>query len=191
MIDSLGLRDLAVLVVHPHDHDGEVINRQLQRVGARATQQWPAPLSPPGPTDAVFCLVRTGMRPAVPPWLAQVQAAVIAVVEGDAPATLRSLGDGWPHGVLTRPLQPPAILTTLILAHRLFRYETRLHAKVAKLEDALRSVRKVEKAKAILMRERSWDERTAYDFLRSQAMNRRVPIQSIASVIIEATEMLA
>jgi len=63
-------------------------------------------------------------------------------------------------------------------------------AKVAKLEETLRSIRKVERAKAILMKNKNIEEEEAYKYLRSQAMMKRVPIGVIASAIIDAKEML-
>jgi AmiR/NasT family two-component response regulator len=48
----------------------------------------------------------------------------------------------------------------------------------------------VEQAKAILMRVRNLGEREAYDFLRKRAMDRRVPVGSVAAAIIEANDFL-
>ena len=80
----------------------------------------------------------------------------------------------------------------LVLAHR---RDTRWHviakSKIAKLEDTLRSYRKVEQAKAILMNQRAIGEPEAYNFLREQAMRRRVPVGVIASAVVELSEVLA
>jgi len=48
----------------------------------------------------------------------------------------------------------------------------------------------VERAKAILMKNKNIEEEEAYRYLRSQAMMKRVPIGVIASAIIDAKEML-
>ena len=49
----------------------------------------------------------------------------------------------------------------------------------------------MEKAKGILMRSKNLDERTAYKYLRESAMNRRVSIGSIASAVIDTSEIFA
>ena len=50
--------------------------------------------------------------------------------------------------------------------------------------------RKVEQAKSILMKKRGIDEPEAYEYLRRQAMRKRVPVGSVAAAIIDADEML-
>ena len=75
-------------------------------------------------------------------------------------------------------------------ARSVSRYERRLKAKVRKLEETLRSIRQVEQAKAILMRVRNLGEEEAYEFLRKRAMDRRVPVGSVAAAIIEANDFL-
>src|SRR5690606_18889905 len=97
-------------------------------------------------------------------------AAVVAVVARDTPAPLAVLTHCNPQAVIVKPADRLQILTNLILAHNNFRYERRLLSKVSKLEETLRSIRKVEKAKAILMRTRQIEEPDAYEYLRSQAM---------------------
>ena len=46
------------------------------------------------------------------------------------------------------------------------------------------------KAKAILMRTRQIEEPDAYEYLRSQAMKKRVPITVVAAAVIDAHEVL-
>ena len=53
----------------------------------------------------------------------------------------------------------------------------------------MRAIRKVEQAKSILMKKRGIDKRT-YEYLRRQAMRKRVPVGSVAAAIIDADEML-
>jgi len=81
-------------------------------------------------------------------------------------------------------------LTNLLMARNNFRYERRLLAKIGKLEETLRAIRKVEQAKSILMKKRGIDEPEAYEYLRRQAMRKRVPVGSVAAAIIDADELL-
>jgi AmiR/NasT family two-component response regulator len=93
--------------------------------------------------------------------------------------------------VLTKPIDPAALLTNLVVARNNSRYQRRLQSKISKLEETLRSVRKVERAKTILMEKRHIDESEAYAYLRDQAMKKRVPIGVIATVVVESNDVLS
>ena len=71
-----------------------------------------------------------------------------------------------------------------------FLYGQRLRDRVEKLDETLRSIRSVERAKTILMRTRRLEEEEAYHFMRRQAMSKRVPIAAIATAIIDSDEVL-
>src|SRR5262249_35127048 len=107
------------------------------------------------------------------------------------PTILQAVADCMPQAVVTKPIDPVGLLTNLMMARNNFRYERRLLSKIAKLEETLRSVRKVEQAKSILMQKRGIAEPEAYEYLRQQAMRKRVPIGMIAQAIITADEVLA
>ncbi len=184
------LGQLRVAVALLRDRDGETIIRQLQRLGCQAQHLWPAPAELPRPLDAVFYQIDRD-PPGAFPWTAEgAPAAIIAVTSGDAAAELRALAGSGAHAVLNRPVTASAVLTNLMLARNNFRYERRLLGKIAKLEDTLRSIRKVEQAKAILMKEKNLEEQEAYRYLRTQAMNRRVTIATVASAIVSAKDLL-
>ncbi len=51
-------------------------------------------------------------------------------------------------------------------------------------------MRSVERAKAILMRNRKLSEGDAYHYLRSQAMERRVTIGALANAIVDSQDLL-
>ena len=181
---------LSVTVVHPRDQDGDLLVQHLQRAGCRVTQAWPAPSELPADTEVVFLLL-DGHGTLDLPWLAGTPAAaVVAVIGRETPAVSALLASCSPQAVIVKPADRLQILTNLILAHNNFRYERRLLSKVSKLEETLRSIRKVEKAKAILMRTRQIEEPDAYEYLRSQAMKKRVPITVVAAAVIDAHEVL-
>lgn len=184
-------RGLRVLVLHPRDGDGETIMRTLQRLGYAALGQWQhqgAPVT--SDFDVVYFLASDdaarqtallGDRPA---------SALVAVLDDDDPRVDQALSECMPHAALCKPVRPLDVLTSLIVARKLFSYETRLLTKVRKLEETLRSIRTVEKAKTILMKSRRISETEAYELLRKSAMDRRVPIGQVAAAVIEANEVL-
>jgi AmiR/NasT family two-component response regulator len=91
---------------------------------------------------------------------------------------------------MTRPFEPVAILTNVVIASTNSRYQKRLSNKIAKLEETLRSIRMVERAKVVLMKARNIEEPEAYAYLRDQAMRKRTSVGSIASVIVESGNIL-
>ena len=65
-----------------------------------------------------------------------------------------------------------------------------MQTKISKLEETLRVIRKVEQAKLILMQPTQHRENEAYEYLRRQAMNKRVSVATVASAIVDANALL-
>ena len=200
MITLEALRALRVLVIHPRDGDGETIMRQLLRIGCQIEEVWPPPRDLPDRIQVAFYCLNEETVQAMPWTGGPREAAVVAVVGADSPSThrargspsiVRLLNDCCPQAVISKPVRASDVLTGLMSACSLARYERRLLLKVRKLEGTLRAARMVEKAKFILMRSKNIDERTAYRCLRESAMNQRVPIGKIASAVINASEIFA
>ena len=184
------LQQLRVLVVHPRDSDGETIIRHVQRVGCQVEVMWAPPVKLPERIDVVFYLIDERTRHSLPWFADQPPAAIVAIVQHDAPDIIGLLTDCSPQAVVSKPAGPFGILTSLIVARNISRYEERLHTKVRKIEETLRSVRMVEKAKTILMKSKNLEEKEAYEYLRKHAMNKRLPIGKVASTIIDANDLL-
>ena len=184
------LRQLRVLVVHPADADGDSIIRHLQGIGCQVEGMWPPPARLPDRLDVVFYLIDDQTRRSLP-WFADLPpAAIVAVVEHNSPDVLGLLSDCSPQAVVSKPADSFAILSSLILARSIFRYEDRLQNKLRKLDETIRSIRTVEKAKSILMKSKNIKEKEAYEHIRTHAMNRRLPIGKVASTIIDASDLI-
>ncbi len=182
-------RSLRMAIVHPRDHDGDLLIRSLRQMGCRFEIHWP-PARPLAELDLVFCLIDPQTRPLLDAIAASTAPAVIGIVDPRQPGSLRLLQDATPHAVMSRPIDPAAVLPNLIVARHNARYMRQQLVKVAKLEETLRSYRKVERAKAILMERRKISESEAYGYLRQQAMRRRVPIGAVASTVVDSNEIL-
>lgn len=63
-------------------------------------------------------------------------------------------------------------------------YQNLLNQKLINLEDELKTNKLVNKAKALLMKEKKISEDQAYRLLQKEAMNRRRPIKDIAQAVI-------
>src|SRR5436189_255263 len=100
------------------------------------------------------------------------------------------------HGGRKSILQELAGLTVVVVAPGddqtplLIRELQRLRGRIERLDENLRSMRTVERAKAILMETRRMPENEAYAFIRRQAMDRRVSASSVAGAIVDSFELL-
>jgi AmiR/NasT family two-component response regulator len=171
-----------LVVAAPRDAEGEMLVRELQRTRARVTHVWPPSGQLAADADMILCEA-TLATAAHMPWLPG-EAKCPLVVLADAATPLQTLHDCAPDAILHRPFTPATIASALLLARTHFDYARRLQTRIARLEEIVRSIRNVERAKSILMSTRQIPEDEAYRLMRSQAMTRRIPIGVLASVIV-------
>jgi AmiR/NasT family two-component response regulator len=184
------LADLAVVIVAPSDDQTSFLTRELQRVRMRTRSVWPMPESVPSDADIVYCDYIPDLARRLP-WIpGDARAALVVILPTNDPIQADALANATPDAVLSRPFTANAILSSLILARSQFRYEQRLRSKIERLDENLRSMRTVERAKAILMETRRMPENEAYGFIRRQAMDRRVSASAVAAAIVESFELL-
>lgn len=184
-------RQLRTVVAHPRDHDGELLIRHLQRLGCRVEHLWPPPIRLEAQADLVFCLVEQSTRELCSALAETSQGTLIGIIEPGNERAPQLLVDARPHAVLNKPFDAAVILTNIVVARNNSRYQGRLLTKIAKLEETLRALRKVERAKVILMEKRHIDESAAYEYLRDQAMKKRLTIGMVATAVIESDEVLS
>lgn len=187
----IDFRQLHVVVAHPRDHDGDALMRYLQSLGCHVEHLWPPVDRIEVNCDLLFGLIDPQTRQLLVSVAGSVAMAIIGVVDSTSTGTLQLLRDIGPQAVLHKPFDPPSILANVVVARSNARYQKRLLGKISKLEETLRSVRKVERAKAILMETHRLDESAAYAYLREQAMRKRVPIGVVAGVVVDSKEMLS
>lgn len=187
---NVDFRGLRVVVAHPPEREGERLVRSLQRLGVRVDLQWPPADRLDGDVAALFSVVSPVAQPLLQGAGADAQAAIVAIVDPRDSAALRFLDGATPHAVLVAPFDATAITASLVVALNNLRFQRRQLSKIARLEETLRSYRKVEQAKAILMQRRQMGEPEAYGYLRDQAMRRRVSIGAVAALVVESNEVL-
>jgi AmiR/NasT family two-component response regulator len=187
----VNFHDLRAIVSHPRDAEGELFIRSLQRMGAKVECQWPPADTVDRQSDFLICSIEPAARTLLEIATATAGPAVLGIMDAHNSESLRLLSEVTPHAIIVRPVDQAAILPNLVLARSNAKYQQRQQTKIAKLEETLRSYRKVEQAKTILMHQREIGEPEAYNFLREQAMRRRVPVGVIASAVVELNEVLS
>ncbi len=161
--------------------------RELQRARVEVTQIWPPPpgrLSPD--MDILICEYFPLMSEFIP-WLpGDAKAALVVILPQNGQYNDSLVLSSAPQCVLQKPFGDALICTTVKVAWSQFRYERRLLDRVSRLDENVRSVRDVERAKLIIMNEQNIDEETAYRHLRDLAMQRQLTVSSLATAIIQS-----
>jgi two-component system, response regulator PdtaR len=186
---AFDFRQIRVAVVHPPDRDGQTLIRQIQRLRCETVPVWPAPAKIDS-ANIAFCLLQSDTYPLCSELMQARNTGLVAIVDPSLPQVLQMVAALGPHVAMTKPFEPVAILTNVIVASTNSRYQRRLSNKIAKLEETLRSIRMVERAKVVLMKARNIEEPEAYAYLRDQAMRKRTSVGSIASIIVESGNIL-
>jgi AmiR/NasT family two-component response regulator len=181
---------LDIVVVGRRDEGGELLIRELQRTRARIRHIWPPPDRLPEDTDVIFVDLAPGLANHIPWVPGEPKAALILTIPAAPPPELELLRNCAPDAVLHRPFATHAVLTSLVLARTHFAYQQRLRGRIDKLDETLRAIRSVERAKAILMAKENMREDQAYHFMRRQAMARRVSLSAVAAAIVDSHEVL-
>lgn len=186
------IRALRVLVIHPQDRDAEELVAHLRRIGCRVSATWPPPAELPAEVQLVFEAIRAPGVEAGPRLRAAAPEppVMIGIVEYENPTILQSVLDAGAVAIVTKPIRAIGLLTTILMALTISRREQVAAKKLGKLEARLNALKRVERAKAILMDRNGVTEEEAYSSIRDQAMARRVSIDEIAVAIINASEIL-
>lgn len=184
------LRHLRVAVIHPPGEDRDILIDQIKRIGCKVKWIWPFTPAPPKDVDVIFFLVDRGHSGSMDWCSTETEAVLVALIEYENPTVLNALLETNAHGVIAKPFRALGILSTLVLARSSSGYEKRLHSKVKKLEDTLRSRREIEKAVGILIDRKRISAQEAYEIMRRQATSQRIPVVQVAMSLIQATEAL-
>ena len=181
---------LRVIVILEPGEERNALVRELQRTRAAVTAVWPTPAEIPIEYDVVFCQVAGDLAKRMA-WLpGRAPSALVLVSRQGQQPNLNLVEKCAPQAVLQLPGSPGAAVWTLMLARNQFLYERRLRSRIDKLDESLRTIRAVERAKSLLMEKRKMNEEEAYHFLRRTAMKRRVSVGALANAIIDSSEIL-
>jgi len=176
--------------VTARDEQGAFLIRELQRLRLRVRHVWPSNDPIPSDADVIYCDYDASLSRRVPWASGEARVALVAILPQTDPISPDMLEAVTPDAVLARPFTVNAILASFVVARSQFLYQRRLRAKVDRLEETLRAMRTIERAKVILMDARSMDADQAYAFMRAQAMARRMQIGTFAAGIVASTEFL-
>jgi AmiR/NasT family two-component response regulator len=190
-ISSRGhLADLNITLCAEPDAECEQLMRELRRTRATVIRQWPMPRTLSVEPDVLLCEFAPGLVERLPWNPGEPRCALIILLPQFGWYDPNAVYKCSPGAVLYRPFQPHAILTALMLARGQFQYEKRLRARIERLDENLRLLREVEKAKRILMEREQLSEQDAYGRMRSLAMKKRTTLTQLACQIVDSAAPL-
>ncbi|MFD0986217.1 ANTAR domain-containing response regulator [Methyloligella solikamskensis] len=193
MLKSLrDLRSLRVQIFHPKDRDGDDLAAQIRRIGCEVEIAWPLEDLSAVHADIAFLLCRQEYLDSGA--LAMIAArapsvTLIGIIEAESPHLIDTLAKDGTVAVVTKPIRPFGLLTTIVLAHNITTRNKISQERISKLETRLTTVKNIERAKSILMMRKGITEKEAYESIRNAAMKRRVNMELICNTIIEADEV--
>lgn len=187
------LRDLHALVVHPRDKSADELMQQVNRIGCNFDHMWPVPKTLPEKFDLVFVDVTDQSAQRLKSFIASNARppSVVAIIGYENPSVLDLIFEIGAHSVLMKPVRAAGVLSSMLMARRFRKEQTRFKNDLTKLREKLDNVQKVNDAKFVLMRHRGITEREAYDLIRKQAMAKRTTTTEIAQSIINAESILS
>tara|TARA_R110002096_G_scaffold78934_14_gene185520 strand:+ start:1461 stop:2072 length:612 start_codon:yes stop_codon:yes gene_type:complete len=184
-------KDLRIAIIAPRDDRSELLITAVQNTRAEVKHIWPPPELIPSDYDVVYCSMLDNLParleglPGIPKF------ALILIIPSTGYLDYPMLEHCAPHGTIHLPVTEQAVISSLIVARSLYSYEQRLRKRIHQLDENLVSLRNIERAKIVLMKQMDVTEDKAYLFMRKQAMEQRVTIGSIASNIIDAQELFS
>jgi AmiR/NasT family two-component response regulator len=184
------LSRLRIAVACEPGPDTSMLIRHLQRSRAAIRQVWSMPDRIGGECDLVVCdyMRSLSTRLAWPP--GEAEAALLVVLPANGHYDLNEVQGAAPDAVLHRPVSPHALDTALALALDHFGYIKRLRSRISRVEENVRAIRTIEKAKQTLMSLHRIDEDKAFHMLREMAMKKRVTIASLAGHLIDSADII-
>jgi AmiR/NasT family two-component response regulator len=186
------LRSLKVVVIHPHDQDGEELLAQLQRIGCEVQVCWPRLDSLPSDTGLVVMAMRPEALSIDYPWLGtSTSPPVIPVVTYENPITIEAVLRLNAFATIPSPVRSFGLLTAIAVALTQFKASRARERYIERLEQKQAKVRVIQQATRIVMDSRGMSEEDAYQLLRSKAMLKREQIETVAGDIVKAHETLS
>ena len=187
------LKDLRVQVIHPPDAEGTKLVEHLRRIGCRCEATWPLPDRIDPSATVVIVAIEQENRDRILELFQPVEPsdpALLAVVSFEDPSTIQVVLESGALGIIERPIRPFGLLTNLVIARSIWLDRQNANKRIRKLERRLTSSNQIAKAKTILMQTQGLTEEAAYDSIRKRAMAKRIPMDELASAIINAHELL-
>ena len=179
-----------ILLVSAPSGETQILFRHLQRTRAAVRHLWPAPERIGENADIVLCDYGPGLSQQLAWMPGEPESALIVVLPQNGHYSLEELQSACPDAVLYNPYQLHAVDTALMQALDHFGYGKRQRTRITRMEENVRAIRIIEKAKQAIMANNAVTEADAFQILRNMAMRKRESIAALAAKIVDSVEVL-
>ena len=176
---------LSMTLVCEGDEQGMKLLRSLQRTRARVEQRWPMPERVGDNCDILLCEFTPDLSRRYAWMPGEAKAAVIVLLPQSGRFDVGRFRAAVPDAALHRPYTPAAVDAALSLAWDHFSFCRRQRTRISRLDENVRSLRNIERAKHIIMAARNISELNAFNVLRSMAMERRMTVAALAASLVD------
>lgn len=185
-------RSIRIAVFAPPSSESDDFLLHLQRMGSKASLQWPPPAQMPQDVDVVFLAVRPSIEEDIEfNWdVEDPPAALIAVVDYENPLIVEAVLNLNVQATIGMPFRPFGLMINVLLSMAKFKREQKLVGSNQRLKAKLTTLNDTERAKSIVSQKYAVDGDTAYNFIRKHAMNKRTSVETIVQEIIAANAVL-
>ncbi|HTJ59438.1 MAG TPA: ANTAR domain-containing protein [Devosiaceae bacterium] len=176
------------LILHRPHVTVDAIVRQLTQIGMAAELFWPdlPPNLEVGGYGAIFFDVDLGHDEQFPWPAGEAPIPAIALIGSEAPGRIAWAIRRGADAQLLKPITGGGIYSAVLIAREAFDRRRALSANVAALKARLDLREPLAQATALLMVAENISPKAAYDRLRRQAMAERLPIEALATRLLEA-----
>lgn len=181
---------LTIQLYAEQSDDTSFLLRHLQRSRAAVRHIWPMTDRIGEAADIVIADYTPGLGARLNWVPGEATAALVIVLPQAGRFDLREVQAACPDAVLHRPLQEGAINIALAVALDHFNLGKRLRQRITRMDENIRAMRDIEKAKYLIMARDKVGEADAFRQLREMAMKRRTTIASFAAKFIDSVENL-
>ncbi len=182
------LSRLNILLVCEPGAEEQSLLRHLQRTRATVRHVWPAPETIGENADVMIAQYMRGIGQRLSWVPGEAKAAFIILLPQNGQYDLSEVRAALPDSVIYRPFLPHAIDVALMLALDHFSYGKRQRLRISRLDENMRALRDIEKAKHVIMSSKDIGESDAYRVLRDMAMEKRVTIAEVAGRMVDSAE---
>jgi AmiR/NasT family two-component response regulator len=184
------IRSLRIAVLHAPDQDREELLGHLKRIGCKVDVCWPHLDVALDGIDLVIMSVSPQTAACHLGWLGEEGAPpIIPVVTYENPVIIEAVMQLNAFSVIPSPVRSFGVLTAIAVTLSQHKKQKTLQKYIKRIEEKAAKQRKIELAKAILMKARQLSEEDAYRVLQSQARVSRSHIEVVADEIVRADAM--
>ncbi|SDP35718.1 ANTAR domain-containing protein [Phyllobacterium sp. OV277] len=178
-----------VTILHRSDITTERLTRQLKLLGLYVTVQW-EPLAPTDLPDIVLVDADQGWDDLLPWPEGKAPLPVVALLGSEAPGRIAWAMQQGAGAIIAKPVATSAVYPTLVMAVAIHAERMAATRQLQHLEERVRLRPLVHAAVQKIMTAHNVDEEHAYSILRNCAMQRRMPMEQVAALILAGAEPL-